>query len=592
MSFLKSTFKNYPYLVIFSLSLFLFFLVFNVFSWTLPTANPPNNDLSPPLDTSSVEQTKSGNLILENNLTVGGILRLGRFSSHPTGTNGALYYNTTDNKFYGYSNNSWQELGGGGGFWTLSNNNIYNTNSGNVGIGTTEPTAKLEINAAGVSGPGGWLKGIHFTPKSHSAITLKNPDTGKGGLLFGLHGINQKFYFGHYNPDDSWDKYLMVIDAINGNVGIGPTSPTEKLEVSGNIKLSGATPTYRITNVASPINDSDVATKGYVDAQAGSSIVNINSITTQCTVTGGSGYFTIYDVCPEVPPERYIWNQGNLSDTDGDGCLESDSLPGFCLVRGPNGWIEPKYSQQVLVDLTSSINSFCGNYANPTLTWSTLGASSCTASGGWSGTKATSGSETITNITNTTTFTLTCTGSNRQPGIKSVTVKKTVSCSMILIYMSSGDYNGALGGRNGADAKCDLGGALGCQVHKAFLSVNNVDYIANFPTRWGVNNRLPIYWYSKLDGNITKLANNWADMLDGSILQSQVVGTGEFLDAWTGSGPSGMVAADTCAGWTDGTDNSTGVHGHGDTTNSSWISCTVTDNCSWSGHRLRCLCQK
>jgi len=202
MSFLKSIFKNYPYLTLFSLFLFLFFLIFNVFSWTIPQDNPPNSNLPAPLNVSSQEQTKEGNL------NINGLLRLGRFTSHPTGTNGALYYNTTDNKFYGYSNNSWQELGGG--FWTLSNDNIYNTNTGNVGIGTT--------------------------------------------------------------------------------------SPTEKLEVSGNIKLSGATPTYRITNVASPLNDSDVATKGYVDAGSVAYIV---------TTRIKGGYNNTYPYVPAACENNY-----------------------------------------------------------------------------------------------------------------------------------------------------------------------------------------------------------------------------------------------------------------------------------------------
>ena len=46
----------------------------------------------------------------------------------------------------------------------------------------------------------------------------------------------------------------------------------------------------------------------------------------------------------------------------------------------------------------------------PVLTWSTSPvASSCQASGGWSGTKAASGSQTLTSISATTNFTLTCT---------------------------------------------------------------------------------------------------------------------------------------------------------------------------------------
>ncbi|MGE4554900.1 MAG: hypothetical protein AB7D02_02130, partial [Candidatus Paceibacterota bacterium] len=133
MSFLKKFFKNYSLLLIFSTILFFFFLISNVFSWSYPTDNPPNANLPSPINTSSQEQTKSGNLILENDLTVGGLLRVGLFSSHPTGTNGALYYNSQDHKFYGYQNDSWQELGAGsGGIWSVNGNDIYYTN-GNVG---------------------------------------------------------------------------------------------------------------------------------------------------------------------------------------------------------------------------------------------------------------------------------------------------------------------------------------------------------------------------------------------------------------------------------------------------------------------------
>jgi len=57
--------------------------------------------------------------------------------------------------------------------------------------------------------------------------------------------------------------------------------------------------------------------------------------------------------------------------------------------------------------------------ANPTsvasggstqLTWSSTNATSCTASGGWTGNKNTSGNQNISNLTTNTTFTLQCTG--------------------------------------------------------------------------------------------------------------------------------------------------------------------------------------
>lgn len=61
------------------------------------------------------------------------------------------------------------------------------------------------------------------------------------------------------------------------------------------------------------------------------------------------------------------------------------------------------------VSLTASPNRGTGS-VTPKLTWSTNPvATSCVASGGWSGTKAASGSQTMTTIKANTNYTLTCT---------------------------------------------------------------------------------------------------------------------------------------------------------------------------------------
>ena len=60
----------------------------------------------------------------------------------------------------------------------------------------------------------------------------------------------------------------IVIDQTLSRVGIGTPTPGDTLEVNGNMTFCG-TPTHRITNVADPTANSDVATKGYVDAQGG-----------------------------------------------------------------------------------------------------------------------------------------------------------------------------------------------------------------------------------------------------------------------------------------------------------------------------------
>ncbi len=58
-----------------------------------------------------------------------------------------------------------------------------------------------------------------------------------------------------------------VLARSAGNVGIGTSNPSQKLEVNGHIALSGTAPTFKIINSALPTDDYDLANKAYVDAQ-------------------------------------------------------------------------------------------------------------------------------------------------------------------------------------------------------------------------------------------------------------------------------------------------------------------------------------
>jgi len=120
-----------------------------VFGWIPPTATPPSSNLPAPINVSSTEQTKAGNLI------IGGTLRLGQFATAPSGTEGALYYNTTDKKPKVYSSSTWSDLGGGAlpgllPSYTTTQRNALSPTTGQQIYNTTE-------NKVQVYGSGNWI---------------------------------------------------------------------------------------------------------------------------------------------------------------------------------------------------------------------------------------------------------------------------------------------------------------------------------------------------------------------------------------------------------------------------------------------------
>jgi hypothetical protein len=173
-------------------------------------------------------------------LDVAGALRL-QPSSAPTGANGVIYYDSTANKFKCYEGGAWKDcisagaIGGSGttnylAKWTASTtlgNSIIYDNGTNVGIGTTSPNYPLSFGS-----------GLANTK-------LAIWDGGAGGTAFGLGVQSGQFRFHVNNPSDRFS-FLngaagteIVTILGNGNVGIGTTAPSEKLEVAGNVKATG-----------------------------------------------------------------------------------------------------------------------------------------------------------------------------------------------------------------------------------------------------------------------------------------------------------------------------------------------------------------
>ena len=102
---------------------------------------------------------------------------------------------------------------------------------GNVGIGTTSPSQR-----AVVSGPD-TAPSLNTTSVSSASLLVSNSDTGYGtyfgSTANGIGLIQQR-------RQTSETYYDLSLNPYGGNVGIGTTTPSEKLEVDGSVKMSGA----------------------------------------------------------------------------------------------------------------------------------------------------------------------------------------------------------------------------------------------------------------------------------------------------------------------------------------------------------------
>jgi hypothetical protein len=123
--------------------------------------------------------------------------------------------------------------------WTLNNYDIYYA-CGNVGIGTTVPQAKLELNLGSVSS---WARAIYVTnTASDGRPFMYIGDDSNHGMVIGhtKNGSDDYGWLSYYGFDTSAGQGLIL--ANNGNVGIMTTTPAQSLEIGGGNIILGACP--------------------------------------------------------------------------------------------------------------------------------------------------------------------------------------------------------------------------------------------------------------------------------------------------------------------------------------------------------------
>jgi hypothetical protein len=128
--------------------------------------------------------------------------------------------------------------------------------AGNVGIGTTAPGAKLEIDAGGTTDI---LLGVISNSTTYNAISLNGNmvDAGKLGLAGGGSG-NTNLYVDVPSTGEHVFRVATVQKVVfdaSGKVGIGTTAPIEKLQVVGQLISTSSNSTSATTGAERAIMD-------------------------------------------------------------------------------------------------------------------------------------------------------------------------------------------------------------------------------------------------------------------------------------------------------------------------------------------------
>ncbi|KKM90037.1 hypothetical protein LCGC14_1242690, partial [marine sediment metagenome] len=123
---------------------------------------------------------------------------------------------------------------------SFGNENL--TTTGSVGIGTV-PSDKLHVVDT---------RAVHGSAAFWIQQTGASPGTAYGAIIEKT-GASQTNVGGSFSATGATNNYGLIVSA--GNVGIGTTTPTDKLEVAGNIS---ATTTIVGTNIPSPTIDDQI----------------------------------------------------------------------------------------------------------------------------------------------------------------------------------------------------------------------------------------------------------------------------------------------------------------------------------------------
>ena len=223
---------------------------------------------------------------------------------------------------------AWEDASGGGSSqWTTTGNDIY-YNTGNVGIGDSSPAAAVDIIGSGVATQlrlsntesdsttkYGAIVGRHYDnseePVAGLLLTSTSNATAQaidiGGGISAANMVNKIIFHTAANNTTTGSNERVRIDS-SGNVGIGTSSPTEKLEVEdtvsikrdgvaayGKLTMSGAGLTSNVTSGYNSLIVQNNGTEQLRIDSSGNVGIGITSPDKLLTVQGADAEIVISD---------------------------------------------------------------------------------------------------------------------------------------------------------------------------------------------------------------------------------------------------------------------------------------------------------
>jgi len=214
------------------------------------------------------------------------------------------------------------------------------TNAGNVGIGTTSPGAKMHIQNGATSYTwtpyGGTTAIFEGTSSNHSIVSIVGSTTGQSSIWFGdtdAQSVGRVRYENSTNNMEFWTNGTekMTITSA-GNVGIGTTSPSYLLHLSGTAPELAFTDTdgsktWRTRAVTNNfhITETGAGDPFVIESGAGANAFKINS----------SGNVGIGIASPEGKVHIYNGDASVAPDSDGDELVvENSGDSGISILSG------------------------------------------------------------------------------------------------------------------------------------------------------------------------------------------------------------------------------------------------------------------